>query len=91
MPDVVSSYQCRCALVTFIPGDIATLVSKSWRSAKHQQTTRLKCHYQITDGNVKALANEFPKLTEIDLIDTQVGDTGAAALANGCPNLRRRW
>ena len=55
--------------MAFPPHEIASLVSKSWRVAKNQQTTRLKCHYDITDGAAQALANSCPNLTTVDLYD----------------------
>ena len=82
------SHRPRRFIVGFLDRDTATLVAKSWRVAKNQQVTRVKCRSNITDTAIKALANRCPNLTSIDLAGcTNITDTAITALATHCPNL----
>ena len=87
----LASPQCRRSIVMFFRLHTAVLVSKSWRTLKCQQMTRLipaNCSTQlITNAVVVALANACRNLTTIHLGYTKVTDIGAQALANGCRNL----
>ena len=51
----------------FLSRNTATLVSSSWRLARNQQTTRVKCHPEITDAAAITLANGCPNLDYIEL------------------------
>ena len=73
--DALASHQSLRSIVGFVKRNTATLVSKSWRTARNQQTTRVKCHY-ITDAAVLALAKGCPNLTDIDL--------------DGCANITKK-
>ena len=68
-------------IVGFLKRDTATLVSKAWRSARNQQTTRVKCRANITDAAVLALAKGCPNLTGIGLSGcANITDAAKAAL-----------
>ena len=78
----------RHVIVGFLKRESATLVSKAWRSARYQQTTRVSCRDGITDAVVPALAKSCPNLTTIDLTYCiNITDAAILALAKGCPNL----
>ena len=64
--DALASHQFQ-EIVGFLKRNTATLVSKAWRTARNQQTTRVKCHRNITDAAVLALAKHCPNLTTIYL------------------------
>ena len=86
--DALASHQSLRSIVGFVKRDIATLVSKAWRTARNQQTTRVKCHRNITDAALLALAKHCPNLTWIDLTDcANITDAAVLALAEHCPNL----
>ena len=65
--DALANHRSRRVIAGFVKRDIATLVSKAWRTARNQQTTRVKCHRNITDAAVIALAEHCPNLTTIGL------------------------
>ena len=86
--DALAGHQSRRFIVGFVKRDIATLVSKAWRTARNQQTTRVKCHYNITDAAVLALAKHCRNLTTIYLTGCDnITDAAVIALAKHCPNL----
>ena len=90
MADALASQRCRRWIMMFFPIETTSLVSKSWRSLKHQQVTRLKptdTPRAVTDALVVALASSCRNLTAIHLGLTQVTDVGAQAIASSCRNL----
>ena len=85
--DALASHQSLRSFVGFVERGTATLVSKAWRTARNQQTTRVKCR-NITDAAVLALAKGCPNLTTVNLYDcANITDAAVLALAKGCPNL----
>ena len=90
--DALASHQSLRSIVGFLKRDIATLVSKAWRTARNQQTTRVKCHHNITDAAVLALAKGCPNLTTINLYGCRnITDAAVVALAEHCPNLTKSF
>ena len=78
--DALASHQSLRSIVGFVKRDTATLVSKAWRTARNQQTTRVKCHH-TTDAAVLALAEHCPNLTKIFLTDcADITEKAKAAL-----------
>ena len=87
--DALASHQSRRFIVGFLKRDTATLVSKAWRTARNQQTTRVKCRGNITDAAVLALATHCRNLTYIRLtgFGRNITDAAVLALATHCRNL----
>ena len=65
--DALANLCTRRIVVGFLPRNPATLVTNSWRLARDQQTTRVRCRNGITDAAVIALATHCPSLTSMDL------------------------
>ena len=65
--DVLANLRTRRIVVGFLPRNPATLVTNSWRLAKNQQTTRVKCDDGMTDALVNTLATHCPGLDSINL------------------------
>ena len=65
--DALANIRTRRIVVGYLPRNTATLVTNSWRSAKNQQTTRVKCGNGTTDAGIIALASHCPSLTSMDL------------------------
>ena len=47
--DALANIRTRRIVVGYLPRNTATLVTNSWRSAKNQQTTRVKCGNGTTE------------------------------------------
>ena len=87
--DAVANLRTRRIVVGFLPRNPATLVTNSWRLARDQQTTRVRCRNDITDAAVIALATHCPSLTDIGLSKCDITDAAVIALASHCPNLTK--
>ena len=89
MADALASQRCRRWIVMFFPIETTSLVSKSWRSLKHQQVTRLKPtdRHAVTDALVVALASSCRNLTAMNLNGTQVTDDCKQRMRVANPNL----
>ena len=86
--NVLANPRTRRIVVGFLPRETAILVAKSWRLARNQQTTRLKCNMKIKDEAVIAIANMCGGLTTIDLSDCRnITDKAVIAIANNCGGL----
>ena len=86
--DALANPRTRRIVVGFLPRNPATLVSNSWRLARNQQTTRVKCEWNITDAAVIALAHHYPSLTFIRFdACSNITDAAVIALATHCPSL----
>ena len=83
--DALANLRTRRIVVGFLPRNPATLVTNSWRLARDQQTTRVRCRNDITDAAVIALATHCPSLTWC----TNITDAAVIALATHCPNLTK--
>ena len=58
----------RHIIAGFVNRETATLVTNSWRLARNQQTTRLRCRNGITDATViSRLATHCLSLNDVDL------------------------
>ena len=66
--DALANIRTRRIVVGYLPRNTATLVTNSWRSAKNQQTTRVKCRNGVTDAAVIALATHCPSLKSMNLV-----------------------
>ena len=87
--DALANIRTRRIVVGYLPRNTATLVTNSWRSAKNQQTTRVKCRTNgTTDAGIIALATHCPSLTSMDLSHCyNITDAAVIALATHCPSL----
>ena len=86
--DALANIRTRRIVVGYLPRNTATLVTNSWRSAKNQQTTRVKCGNGTTDAGIIALATHCPSLTSMDLCGcSNITDAAVIALATHCPSL----
>ena len=65
--DALANPRARRIVVGFLPRDPATLVSNSWRLARDQQTTRMRCKWNGTDAAVISLATHCPSLNDVNL------------------------
>ena len=52
-------------VVGFVERDTATVVCKSWRVERNQQTIRVKCSIHVTDAGVIAVCNMTDGLFEV--------------------------
>ena len=88
--DALANLRTRRIVVGFLPRHPATLVSNLWRSARNQQTHRVKCRNGITDAVVIALATHCPSLKSMSLNTcSNITDAAVIALATHCPNLTK--
>ena len=88
--DALANIRTRRIVVGYLPRNTATLVTNSWRSAKNQQTTRVKCGNGTTDAGIIALATHCPSLTSMDLNDCpSITDEAKAALRESTSQIRR--
>eukprot|EP00619_Florenciella_sp_RCC1007_P007219 CAMPEP_0205928770 /NCGR_PEP_ID=MMETSP1325-20131115/24925_1 /ASSEMBLY_ACC=CAM_ASM_000708 /TAXON_ID=236786 /ORGANISM="Florenciella sp., Strain RCC1007" /LENGTH=102 /DNA_ID=CAMNT_0053297885 /DNA_START=51 /DNA_END=355 /DNA_ORIENTATION=+ len=60
--EVFGFHRPRRMVVGFVERETATVVCKSWRVEKNQQTIHVKCSSHITDAAVIALATHCAKL-----------------------------
>ena len=88
--DALANLRTRRIVVGFLPRNPATLVTNSWRLARNQQTTRVRCGEAIPDAVVIALATHCRSLTSIRLgYCYNITDAAVIALATHCPNLTK--
>ena len=86
--DALANIRTRRIVVGYLPRNTATLVTNSWRSAKNQQTTRVKCGNGTSDAGIIALATHCPSLTSMKLSCCyKITDAAIIALATHCPSL----
>ena len=87
--DALANPRTRRIVVGFLPRNTATLVTNSWRLARDQQTTRMRCKLNgSTDAAVISLATHCPSLNDVNLGGSwYITDAAVIALATHCPSL----
>ena len=97
--DALANPRTRRIVVGFLPRNPATLVTNSWRLARNQQTTRVKCDngmgssptraHITTDVLICGLVIQLPNLTWIDFTNCwNITDVAVITLARLCRSLR---